>query len=162
MLDLLAIIREYKPEDREDVERCSLELLESQHRNQPDFWASSEKINPDECVEALLAQTEDGNGKIFVAEVDGCVVGYILATVKDIENEPGFIAKRFANVGELVVLKNHQGQGIGKALMAEGERYAKESGCMYASLRVRPGNSAIELYRKLGYEIKTHIMRKIL
>src|SRR5258708_2668247 len=84
------IIREYKSEDREAVGRCALELLESQHLNQPEFWSSSKEVTGDAAVDALLNQTKDGKGKIFVAENDGVVVGYTCVTMNEIDDEPGF------------------------------------------------------------------------
>ncbi len=156
------IIREYKLEDREAVGRCALELAESQHRNQPEFWSGSKDVSADACVDSLLNQIKDGKGKLFVAEADGTIAGYVCLTVNDIEDEPGFIAKQNGHVADLVVLKQFQGKGIAGELMTAAERYAKERGCMYTSLVVSSGNSAIDFYRKLNYEVASEIMRKIL
>ncbi len=158
----MATIREYKPEDKEAVGQCSLELLESQHQNQPEFWSSSKEVTGDSCVDALLNQTKDGKGKIFVAEEEGVVVGYVCTTMNEIDDEPGFIAKQSGHISDVAVLKEFRGKGIASQLMMTAEEYAKERGCMYTSLVVATGNSAINLYRKLGYETKSEIMRKIL
>ena len=43
-------------------------------------------------------------------------------------------------------------QGVGRALMAEGERLLRERGCPKLSLQVRPGNDdAFAFYEALGY-----------
>lgn len=46
----------------------------------------------------------------------------------------------------------HQGRGIGRALMAEGERLLTDLGCPKLNLQVRLGNAAaIAFYAALGY-----------
>lgn len=156
------LIREYKTEDREMVGKCALELAESQHLNQPEFWSSAKDVSADACMDALLNQTKDDKGKLFVADIDGTVVGFVCITINEIEDEPGFFAKRNGHVAELVVLKQFQGKGIAVALMSHVEQYAKERDCAYVGLVVSSGNRAIDLYRKLNYEVASELMRKVL
>ncbi len=155
------IIRGYKAGDEEGIKACFLEIQGLEHGYQPQFWRAPDEVSPDEVVSALLKTAEKSGGKLYVAEEDKVAVGYLGLSVNDIEDEPGFIAKKMCHINELVVLKSYQGRGIAKALMAEAEKFAKESGCMYVSLSVTSGNSAIEFYRKYGYEVASHNLRKI-
>ena len=48
----------------------------------------------------------------------------------------------------------HQGESLGRQLMAEGERMLTAMGCPKINLQVRSGNArVIGFYRALGYEI---------
>ncbi len=156
------MIREYKPEDKDAIQRCILELQEMEYRIQPQFWKEPTGVSADDELAAILKTAEKENGKLYVADVDGAVVGFLALSINDIEDEPSFIAKRRGHINELVVLKEYQSQGIAKALMAQAEDHAKEQGCMYTSLIVSKGNSAVEFYQKAGYEIASQSMRKIL
>ncbi len=61
--------------------------------------------------------------------------------------------RRTAELHELVVHKNWQGVGIGRALMMAALDYARAQGCEYASLWVGEENwKAREWYRRLGFE----------
>ena len=55
-------------------------------------------------------------------------------------------------VNYLAVTPNAQGEGLGRALMAEAERLLVERGCPKLNLQIRVGNErVIEFYRALGY-----------
>jgi len=52
----------------------------------------------------------------------------------------------------LAVAPTHQGESLGRALMAEGERLLTELGCPKVNLQVRSGNErVIGFYESLGY-----------
>lgn len=53
----------------------------------------------------------------------------------------------------LAVAPSRQGEHLGRAIMAEGERLLTELGCPKVNLQVRSGNErVIGFYRALGYE----------
>ena len=57
-------------------------------------------------------------------------------------------------IKNLAVKPDHQGQGLGKSLLKESEKIARESGCL--RLTIATGNSSIgqlALYQKVGFEI---------
>jgi len=52
----------------------------------------------------------------------------------------------------LAVAPGHQGESLGRAIMAEGERMLTALGCPKVNLQVRSGNErVIGFYRALGY-----------
>jgi GNAT superfamily N-acetyltransferase len=66
-----------------------------------------------------------------------------------------FIVEPYAEVGALIVAEPWRGQGIGAALLARAEQWARDRG--YPILRVRSNTvrtGAHEFYRRLGYELK--------
>ncbi len=61
--------------------------------------------------------------------------------------------RRTAEIHELVVRKDYQGQGVGRELMLTALDYAYAQGCEYASLWVGEKNlKARDWYRRLGFE----------
>lgn len=78
-------------------------------------------------LQVLLSREEDA---VFVADVDGAVVGWIhMFGCERLESEPS------AEIGGFVVADGHRGSGIGMDLIAAGERWARERG--YELVRVR-------------------------
>ena len=52
----------------------------------------------------------------------------------------------------LAVTPTHQGESLGRALMAEGERLLEQLGCPKVNLQVRSGNErVIGFYESIGY-----------
>ena len=89
---------------------------------------------------------------VVIAELEGQPVGWVHAAIwEDIESEP------FVVIGGLVVDRNHRGQGVGRVLMQQAEKWALEQGCSIvrvwsSSVRV----DAHRFYQRLGYRhIKT-------
>jgi ribosomal protein S18 acetylase RimI-like enzyme len=79
----------------------------------------------------------------LVGEVDGAIVATGMF---------GFDGTR-GWVHYLAVAPSHQGERLGRALMAEGERMLTAIGCPKVNLQVRAGNErVIGFYRALGYD----------
>jgi GNAT superfamily N-acetyltransferase len=86
---------------------------------------------------------------LFVAEdEDGERLGFLhLQTQKDF-----FTGALNCHIADLVVAAERDGQGIGSALVAFAEAWAKEHRCRHVTLAVFPGNErARHLYRQHGY-----------
>ncbi len=57
-------------------------------------------------------------------------------------------------VNYLAVDPEHQGKGLGRAIMAEAEKRLERMGCPKLNVQVRGTNTAaVEFYRRLGYRI---------
>ena len=79
----------------------------------------------------------------------------LLAEEKDIV---GFV---YTYVMDIAVLPSAQGNGVGRSLMEEAERWAKARGSDYVELDVLSHNGrAIAMYEGLGYEECKKTMRK--
>lgn len=58
----------------------------------------------------------------------------------------------------VAVLKQHRGQGIGRALVHEAERRLAALGCRKINLQIRASNRAVaEFYARLGYSVEDRI-----
>jgi len=78
----------------------------------------------------------------WVAEVDGAVVGMIVAWLMVDE----------AHIATIATHPNHRRQGIASALLRHALNYMKDEGARTAFLEVRIGNTvAQEMYRAFGF-----------
>ncbi|KZC16075.1 GCN5 family acetyltransferase [Rhodanobacter sp. FW510-R12] len=108
-----------------------------------------------ECVEGirkdLLRHLEDQppNSFLFVAEdADGERVGFIhLQRTADF-----FTGRSNCHISDLAVVPHREGNGVGSALLAHAETWAREHQCQLVTLAVFPGNErARALYEASGY-----------
>ncbi|WP_048146981.1 GNAT family N-acetyltransferase [Pyrococcus abyssi] len=95
------------------------------------------------------------NHPVLVAEENGRILGELEMLI----SEEMFLGKirKICHVNVLMVHKDYRGKGIGRALMIEAERVARERGCEL--ITVTPEDRAVGFYKKLGYE--TLIKEKI-
>lgn len=101
--------------------------------------------------EGLLA---DPDKAVFLAEFGGAPAGYLHIEERKIAGPPILVSLRFAYVGDIVVAKAFQRQGLGMALMAEAERWARARGLLELRLNVRGFNaSAAAFYEAQGFGV---------
>jgi RimJ/RimL family protein N-acetyltransferase len=94
----------------------------------------------------LRAIRRSSQAAVLVAEADGQIVGRL-----SIAGDPHPSSRHVADLG-LMVAKTHRRRGVGRALMAAAEDWARSVGILKVELHVFPGNSAaIALYESLGY-----------
>ncbi len=97
-----------------------------------------------ENLESLLQSTAD---KIFVAEMDGQVVGYVHANDYQL-----LYAPHMKNIMGIAVNRDYQHRGIGSALLRQVEQWAKQTGA--AGVRLVSGatrTGAHAFYHQCGY-----------
>ncbi|HSK15282.1 MAG TPA: GNAT family N-acetyltransferase [Gaiellaceae bacterium] len=95
----------------------------------------------------LRAVRKHTHAAVFVAEGEAGLVGRL-----SLSRDPHPASEHVADLG-LMVAKEFRRQGIGRALMEEAERWAREVGVRKLELHVFPHNeAAIALYEALGYE----------
>jgi ribosomal protein S18 acetylase RimI-like enzyme len=116
-----------------------------------------------ECLEAIRLDisrnlsVQPPGSHMFVAENDdGERVGFMhLQTMKDY-----FSNAQNCHISDLAVDKRHDGKGVGSALLAYAERWAREHRFRHLQLAVFPGNTrAIEIYEQAGFGVE--ILRMI-
>lgn len=110
-----------------------------------------------ECIEGIrgdLGRHLDeppANSYLFVAEdEDGERVGFVhLQRTLDY-----FTGRSNCHISDLAVVPRHEGRGVGKALLAHAEAWAREHQCQLVTLAVFPGNErARALYEAAGYGV---------
>lgn len=130
------LCREYQQYDLAKLQNLMLELGYS-----VDFAALGENIS----------EIYKKGGEIFIAEIDGDVVGSVCVLI-DARLAEGV----YAEIVSLIVSENKRGKGVGKELVKEAENWAKKH---VNKIRVRANevrSLAHTFYKNQGYEeIKT-------
>ena len=88
--------------------------------------------------------------KIFVAEINNKVVGYIHLSAYEC-----IYFESMKNILALAVDENYRNQGVGRQLIQAGEAWAKETGSK--GIRLSSGfnrTEAHQFYRHCGYELR--------
>jgi ribosomal protein S18 acetylase RimI-like enzyme len=151
------IIREYKPEDKEAVEKLIFQFHGSEKVFTPHFWVNEDISKP--YLDYFVKKIEEGKGKIFIAENEGVVIGYMGVRLEE-DDSPRTAIKKNGYISNIVILQEYQGKGFGEALLRKAEEFVKESGAEYISLDVQVGNRAIDFYHKHGYQERSIWMDK--
>jgi ribosomal protein S18 acetylase RimI-like enzyme len=102
-----------------------------------------------EVAEQLRSVAARPNSVVLVADAEGALVGYVEAI--------GGGVRRNRHTARVVigVRQAHAGQGIGRRLLAELERWARANGVRRLELTVMTHNErAVGLYRKMGYRVE--------
>lgn len=87
--------------------------------------------------------------RALLAETDGKIVGAVWVRIM---NDYGHIDDRTPSLA-ISLYKEYRGLGIGTALMKKMLSMLKHAGYEQTSLSVQKANYAVNMYRKLGYEI---------
>ena len=108
-----------------------------------------------EMIARNIAALDRSHARLFVAEIDGGVVGFVEPQVY----EAVYFAP-LVNILGLAVREACRGLGIGKALMDAAENWAKEIGA--TGVRLNSGASrtnAHAFYRHIGYTTEKQQIR---
>jgi GNAT superfamily N-acetyltransferase len=113
---------------------------------------------------ALLSERMATNrGRIFVAELDGRVVGWAVFFV---EQHPVFVTEKqraHGYIAELFVEEHARSHGIGRALIDSCETEARRLGLGHIMIGVLAGNTrAADVYARAGYAPYSSELRKFL
>ena len=122
------------------------------------FTTGREPIGRDEFLVAydnVLRHRDQETNVLFVAELEGRVVGYSLMTVSRLLHAPGLTA----HLQEIVVDNSARGHGVGDRLMQANEHY-----CMGRGVRQLSASTARigSFYNHRGFEPVGEHYRKIL
>ncbi|MDG1707343.1 MAG: GNAT family N-acetyltransferase [Emcibacteraceae bacterium] len=121
-------------------------------------WHSDKVLNSfqDRYIEESIDQTERPQ-ILYIAEDDGLSLGFI--HVVEITEE---ISQAIcANISLLAVTKEAQGKGVGRTLMEQAEKWAKEKGYPILQLEVFYNNhQARGFYEAHGFMNDTIVMAK--
>ncbi len=156
----MSVIREYQPEDAQQVEACFVELQDFLHRLEPNVLEGKAAKKYFDFMWARCAET---SGKVFVAEVKHQVVGFVCVWGKvpseELDEEPG----EYAFISDLVVLPAYRRQRVGQALLEHAEAYARSLGATKIQLEVLANNTgALKLYTNDGFRAYHLLLTKSL
>ena len=131
----MATIRKARPEDAEEISRVhesSIRTHGPQHYDPEVVEGWADGISPARHREAMLSRES-----MFVAEIDGRIVGFGSVNVADGE------------IGAVYVDPEFTRQGVGKAILERLEDVARQAGLI--SLKLGSSLVALRFYEQNGY-----------
>ena len=117
----------------------------------------------DAYLPLLFRRCDAWRGRVFVAEVEGRVAGFVGVLARWPQEEPDEPYGSFAYVSDLVVLSSARRAGLGRALLARAEAFARAEGAAVLRIDVMAENAgARSLYGRFGFRERTIEMEKLL
>jgi GNAT superfamily N-acetyltransferase len=150
-------IRPYRlPDDIDGLARVYVDS-EWYHNEIDDLPPLEPPFTMDQARQRFARITPDEKHGLFVAEVDGQVVGHIEVSMRR-NHDVGAVG---AYVDELAVADGWRGRGIGTRLMAHGEAWARGNGAISIMLdHLHTNAGAARLYERLGYRRRGILLGK--
>ena len=141
--------------DRLDVNRLARQVHEMHVQWRPDLYQMPEELFPEELYAELVK-----NRELYVAKLDGAVIGFALLRMR-ISEGVGKVTRKIMLIDQVCVdeaLRNH---GIGTQMMEEVRALARAFGCTDLQLGVYPQNdAAVSFYQKCGFMIRSIDMQR--
>ncbi len=119
-----------------------------------DSLRKASELDKEKANEIFTKIKSNSNHVIFVAELDGKIVGSTTLII-----EPKFIHNGglVSHIEDVVVSKEFQGKGIGEKLILTSLDYAKNHGCYKTIL---DSNDEVKpFYEKIGFKVHSNSMR---
>lgn len=137
-----------------DVEQLVAFMPDLYETNFPGFLATPEFLA--RRRQALREAARDPAQRVLVADDGVRPVGFVWLVL-----EIDGAGRRRGEVAALYVDPRLRSRGVGRQLMEEGEEVLRAWGCDSAHLMVTVANeTAVHLYRELGYEVVRYQMEK--
>jgi GNAT superfamily N-acetyltransferase len=144
----MVLIRPYDASaDYPALRACFVELQAWERGFEPALPAPEEAADP--YISQLLTTCAQNSGCIFLAEVDGAVVGFVCVFAKMPASADDGI-ESYAYVSDLVVRATHRGRGIGRELMVRAESFARAAGAKQLRVWVLVRNEASHVFYRAG------------
>lgn len=134
----------------EDLRECIIALQDYERDLDRRMPAGSEIV--DAYIVEMLDRCQKYHGKIFVAESEGEIAGYVsvLTKVRSDELEDGDM--EYGLIADLVVKQEFRSRGTGRQLLQVAERFAVDSRVQWLRVGVLAANRpARALYASLGF-----------
>jgi len=104
---------------------------------------------PPEFKQVTQKRSLDEESACFVAELDGRIIGFMISNILTL----GFGVTKSAWISNLGVNPEHMGQGIGKKMAEEVNRFYKIKGISHIYTSVRwDSTDMLSFFKTLGFE----------
>ena len=134
------LIRDYEEADAAALRHCVVALQEFERTF--DSRLRPGEAMADEYCEQIHTRCREAAGRVFVAELDGAVVGFVAALSREpfteLDDPPG----HYALVTDLIVLEPYRGRRIGRQLLERAEAFIRDTGASELRIGVLADNRA--------------------
>lgn len=132
------------------LKTCVIELQEFERALDSRLPAGIEIV--DDYVLQMFHRCKEGDGQIFIAEIDGNVAGYAMILTKVSSDELHDSDVVYALVADLFVSQAYRRRGLGQQLLEAAERFASNKGSQWLRVGVLSINKgAQDLYEAHGF-----------
>lgn len=153
------IIRKMKKEDYKNIYKLALQVQNIHFSARPDIFNNGDPFTN----ELFLNLINDSNYICLVAEENNKILGECFVRIDETSVTPLFKERKILNINDICIDQNYRGKGIGKLLMLEIEKFAKELNAASVELNVWSFNkNAINFYNSLGFKNKSFKMEKFM
>jgi ribosomal protein S18 acetylase RimI-like enzyme len=133
------------------LRECFIELQDYERQLDPGKPEGSTVA--DAYLNRAFARCREWDGRVFVAEVAGQVLGFVCVWARVRPDEPDENPAEYAFVSDLVVRTTYRRRGIGGRLLSAAKGYARARGARVLRIGVLARNAAARrLYESAGFE----------
>ena len=141
--------------DREAVNRLARQVHAMHVAWRPDIYEMVEELYPQERFSEAVRQRQ-----LYVAKLDGTVVGYASLLLRDYD-WPGVVRRKVMVIDEFGVDELCRGHGLGTQMMEDVHALARAFRCTDLQLGIYPQNDeAVSFYQKCGFTIRSIVMQR--
>jgi ribosomal protein S18 acetylase RimI-like enzyme len=148
----VVIIRDFDPSrDGTALRACFIEL--QNYERQLDPGKPEGSTIADAYLDRMFARCRKWEGRVFVADLAGQVVGFACVWAQVQPDEPDESPEEYGFVSDLVVRTTYRRRGIGSRLLSAAEGYARVRGARSLRIGVLARNAAARrLFGSAGFE----------
>jgi ribosomal protein S18 acetylase RimI-like enzyme len=144
----MALIREYDPStDYQALRTCFMELQAWEQSFEPGLPTPEEAADP--YLAEVFKNCAESSGRIFLAEANGVVIGFVCVLAKVLPSADDGIDP-YAYISDLVVRAAYGRRGIGRDLLVRAELFAREFGAKLLRVGVLVRNEATHSFYRTG------------
>ena len=152
-----------RPATEQDIEGMILlytEFHKFHVRGVPDRLRTPDTSDDTSTQDALRELLQREDAQIFVADLEGTLVGLAEVYVREDEPNPFIVAHRYGHLQSLIVTESLRKIGLGKQLVMATHRWAKEQGATEMQLDIWEfAEGPQHFYTALGYRpLKRHLV----
>ncbi|KMJ46556.1 acetyltransferase [Xenorhabdus khoisanae] len=143
------IIRTASMQDVEAILSLYNVLFDEMAALQPDRLKATEQDR-----DFIVSNMDNGKFHLLVAEDEnGSINGFAIAQEQKTPSFNCLVPRTYGHIFDLVVSRNVRSLGVGRKLLAEMQKWAKENGYSHLELSVLSQNiDAIRFYEREGYQ----------
>ena len=143
-------IRKAKLEDAEALARLYFQFWEP-HNNVDPLLEFDKKLTLKSQVEFAKKDIRKRDNYIFVADLNGKVIGFVEFFIK--KNEDCFKIKKYGYLNSATTHTDYRKRGVAKALTNVALKFFKQKGISYVRTNVYNSNDvAMKTWTKIGFE----------